>query len=799
MTLAVGARLGPYEVIGPLGAGGMGEVYRALDTRLDREVAVKVLPERLAEDPAALSRFEREAKALAALSHPNVLTILDFGTQDGIAYAVTELLEGESLRTRLLRARISWREAAEMGYELADGLAAAHSRGIVHRDLKPENVFVTAAGRVKILDFGLARRERLLKPADRATQRTETQVTEPGAVMGTVGYMSPEQVGGFPADARSDIFALGCVLYEMVTGARPFSGRTGAETLAAILRDEPEKPPAARGAIPAELAGVIRHCLEKRPDQRFQSARDLAFALKAILAGSSAPQVAPAARGRKRFVAIGAVGAALVLVTIFLIAKRSLPGVARPVHSVAVLPLRNVSGDPAQEYFVDGMTEELIASLAKVESLRVISRTSVMQYKEAKKPLPQIAHELNVDSIVEGSVLRSGQRVRITVQLVKAATDQPVWAESYEKDLTDVLAVQAEAARAIVGEIQVRLSPEEGKRIAKVRAVDPEAYDAYLKGRFYWSKFTGEDYQTAIEFFQKAIDKDPTYAPAYAGLAHAYRALAWEGFIPPAEGLPKAEAAARKAQALDATLAEVHFVVGQNRLARWDHSGALDELRKALAASPQDALIQRFYAQALGREGRWEEAIAEGKRAQELDPLSVETNRALGSILYFAGRYEEAIDQYRKTLELDPKDARLHDFLADVYARKGMYPEAVAAQQKYLSLTGDEEAAEELGRDFKSSGYRRAMEALYRKTLAFLEQAAKYAYVSSIHFAVLHAKLGQNDEAFHWLEKAFEERQPWLGQLRVDPQFEPLRSDRRFADLIRRIQEAGRSTARSFL
>jgi eukaryotic-like serine/threonine-protein kinase len=793
MTLAVGARLGPYEVLAPLGAGGMGEVYRARDTRLDREVAVKVLPERLSEDPAALLRFEREAKALAALSHPNVLTILDFGTQDRIAYAVTELLEGETLRSRLLRAQMSWREAAELGCELADGLAAAHSRGIVHRDLKPENVFLTGSGRPKILDFGLARRELLADRAEHRPQPTQTQETEPGALMGTVGYMSPEQVSGLTADARSDIFSLGCVLYEMVTGSRPFSGRTGAETLAAILRDEPAEPSRSGWPVPADLSGVIRHCLEKRPNDRFQTARDLVFALKAILAGTPATvaTVAPGARGKKRFVAISVAAAAVVLGAV-LVVTRGLPGRMGGVHSVAVLPLQNLSADPAQDYFVDGMTEELIACLAKVEKLRVISRTSVMQYKRTKKLLPQIARELNVDSIVEGSVLRSGQRVRITVQLVKAASGQNLWAESYEKDLTDVLGAQAEAARAIVGEIKVRLTPEEGKRLAKVRAVDPEAYDAYLKGRFYWSKFTGDDYQTAIGFFQKSIDRDPTYAPAYAGLAHTYRALAWEGLIPPGDGMPRAVAAARKAQALDDTLAEVHFAVGMNRLARWDYSNGLDELRKALASSPHDAIIRRFYSQALSRTGRWEEAIDEGKRTQMLDPLSVEANRGLGSIFYWAGRNDEAIRQFKKTIELDPKDARLHDHLAEVYSRKGMYQEAIAERQEYLSLSGDEEAAEELGRDFADSGYRQAMRELYRKTLAFMEEAAKYAYVSPIHFGVLHAQLGESDETFAFLEKAFEERQPWLGQLQFDPQFESLRSDPRFADLVRRIKDIGR-------
>ena len=792
MTVKAGARLGPYEVVASLGAGGMGEVYRARDSRLDREVAVKVLPERLAEDPAALSRFEREAKALAALSHPNVLTILDFGTQDGIAYAVTELLEGETLRTRLLRAEMSWREAADLGVELADGLAAAHSRGIVHRDLKPENVFLTSTGRAKILDFGLARRETLSIPSDGTVADTESQMTDPGTVMGTVGYMSPEQVSGLPSDARSDIFSLGCVLYEMVTGARAFAGRTGAETLAAILRDEPAEPSRAARPIPSDLSEAIRHCLEKRPEKRFQTARDLAFALKAIAGREpSTAATASAARSRRRFVAIGAIAAVLVLGAALLVVRRGLPGLGDRVHSVAVLPFQNLSGDPAEEYFVDGMTEELIANLAKVENLRVISRTSVMQYKGARKPLQQIAQELGVDSIVEGSVLRSGERVRITVQLVEAGTETHLWAERYEKDVTDVLAVQADAARAIVGEIKIRLTPEEGERIARVRPVDPEAYDAYLRGRYYWYKFTPEDYRTSIEFFEKAIAKDPSYAPAYAGLAHSYRAMVYEGLMAPGEGAPRAEAAAKKAQTLDDTLAEVHFALGQNRLMKWDNATCLEELRKALASSPHDAVIRRFYAQALSREARWEEAIAEGKRAQGLDPLSVETNRALGSIYYFAGRYEEAIEQYRKTVELNPNDARLHDFLADVYARKGRHREAIAEERKYLSLAGDEEAAEELGRDYAASGYDVAMKALYRKTLAFSEEVAKYAYVSPIDFAVLYAHLGQMDEAFVWLEKAFEERQTGLIQLHVDPQFEPLRPDPRFAEMVRRVKEVG--------
>jgi adenylate cyclase len=377
------------------------------------------------------------------------------------------------------------------------------------------------------------------------------------------------------------------------------------------------------------------------------------------------------------------------------------------------------------------------------------------------------------------------------VQLVEADTGHALWSESYEKDLSDVLAVQADAARAIVGEIKVRLTPEEGQRLARVRPVDPEAYDDYLRGRFYWSKFKAEDYQTSIEFFQKAIARDPTYAPAYAGLAHAYRALAFEGLAPPAEGMPKAIAAAKKAQALDDSLGEVHLSLGLNALANWDPATSIEELRKALSLSPHDSITRRFYAQVLSRVARFDEAVAEGKRAQALDPLSVETNQALGSVYRWAGRNDEAIEQYKKTIELDPREARLYDHLAEVLARKGRYAEAIAAEQKYLSLSGDEEAAADLARDFATSGYQPAMRALYRKTLAFFEEAGKYAYVSSVHFAILHAQLGEKEQAFAWLEKAFRDRQPWLSQLQGDPQFEPLRSDPRFADLVRRIHEVG--------
>ena len=794
MTLVAGTRLGPYEVIGPLGAGGMGEVYRARDERLDRDVAIKVLPQRLAEDPAALSRFEREAKALAALSHPNVLGILDFGQQDGVVYAVTELLEGETLRARLSRSTPSWREAAEVGVAIADGLAAAHSRGIVHRDLKPENVFLTSDGRVKVLDFGLARRDSISSPQDRSRLATMTQHTEPGTVMGTVGYMSPEQVSGQAGDARSDIFSMGCVLYEMVTGVRAFSGATGAEALAAILRDDPPEVTRSKKGVPPDLAGIVGHCLAKKPEQRFQSARDLAFNLKAVLVGSAvwapSPAVGPSrSRRALRLAALGA--AAVILAGVVLVRwtnRRGGVSGAGGIQSLAVLPLDNLSRDPEQEYFADGMTDELITDLSQISSLRVVSRTSVMQYRGTKKTLPQIAKELNVDAVVEGSVARSGNRITIQARLIQAATDRSLWGQSYERDLQDIRNLQGEAARAIVTEIQVKLTPQEEHQLTRPKPVNAEAYEDFLRGRYYWYKFTPEDSLKSLDFYEKAIEKDSSYAPAYAGLAITYVSMTWEGGIPPREGFAKVESAVGKARELDDHLASVHFALAElSQMRDWNWPEAEKEYRRAIALDPHDAAWHRFYAVFLRSLGRWKEAIAEMRRAQELDPLGSETNKALGATYFWCGLDDQAIQQYKRTLEIDPNYGPVHDVLADVYARKGMFKEAIAEEGKYLSLSGDEEGSAALSRDFTQFGYEKAVRNQYQKTLELLQQASGQTYVSPMYFVVTYTRLGEKDQAFQWLEKAYNDHHPWLAQLRTDPQLASIRSDPRFSDLVRRV------------
>jgi serine/threonine protein kinase/tetratricopeptide (TPR) repeat protein len=674
MTLAPGTRLGSYEIVAPLGAGGMGEVYRAKDIKLDRQVAVKVLPERLANDPQALARFEREAKAVAALSHPNILAIYDFGANQGITYAVTELLEGETLRSRLTASPLPWRKAVEIGVALAEGLAAAHSKGIVHRDLKPENIFLTADGRVKILDFGLARSKPATSPPDQSSAQTETDA---GTIVGTAAYMSPEQVRGEPAGASSDLFSLGCVLYEMIAGRRAFTRQNTGETMAAILRDEPA--PLGDAARPPELDRVIARCLEKNAEARSQSARDLSFALKDLLTGAGAPaSVAAGHKSRLRPLGIAA-GAALLLIAAVIGFNAGewrlhLPGASSSprVESLAVLPLGNLSGDPAQEYFADGMTEALISSLAQIGALKVISRTSVMRYKGTTRPLPEIARELHVDAVVEGSVQRAGGRVRITAQLIHGATDRHLWAKAYEGELSDVLRLQSEVARAISNEIRIQVTPEERVRLNSARRVKPEAHEAYLLGRYHRSRLNETDLKQAIAHFERAIQLDPQYAAAYAGLSEAWLERGVWGAAALREDEATARAAALKAIALDDKLPDAHSALGFVKYHYdWDWVGAEKEFHTALSLDPSNLQAHRAYSVMLMALGRFSDAIAEVARAREVDPLSSDIESTYGRVLYRARRYDEALQHLLRAIELDPHNFGAFGRLVDVYEQLG--------------------------------------------------------------------------------------------------------------------------------
>ncbi len=747
MPLARGSRLGPYEILAPLGAGGMGEVYRARDSKLDRFVAIKVLPESVAADPDRLARFEREAKAIAALSHPNILAIHDFGTHEGVSYAVMELLEGETLRGKLEAGPIHQKQAVDYALQIAKGLSAAHEKGIVHRDLKPENLFVGKDGHVKILDFGLAKREEPMAPDEETGAPTVSGHTEPGTVMGTVGYMSPEQVRGRPADRRSDIFSFGVVLYEMLTGRRAFRGDTAVETMSAILKEEPPGLAGSESGVLPALERVVRHCLEKSPAERFQSARDIAFALGEASSGS-APGAAES-------------------------------GPRRSIRSLVVLPFENRSGDPAQEFFSDGMTDALIADLAQIAALRVISRTSAMRFKGTHPALSQIARELNVDGVVEGSALRVGDRVRITVQLVDVASDRSLWAKSYERGMSDILALQSEVAHAIADEIRIQVTPEEQARLRSKGSVNPAAHVAYLQGSFLWNRFTGESVKEAILRFEEALAFDPNYAVAYAGLANSYIMLANHHILPPREGYSLGRKAAERGLSLDDSLAELHTSLGWiHRLFDWDWPAAERECLQAIELNPGYAFGHDRYALLLSGMGRHEEAIAEAERALEVDPLNLLTHTVVGDTLFYARRFDRSVAAYRKCLELDPTFGAAHTDLARSLEHVGRTGRGVA------SPDGRARPSTGLAILYARAGRQDDARATMEEVLAL----AQKQFVSPYGIASYYAVTGDNARALDWLERAYAERDGTLVWLKVHPRLDGLRSEPRFRDLLGRMR-----------
>jgi serine/threonine protein kinase/tetratricopeptide (TPR) repeat protein len=770
MPLAPSTRLGPYEILSPLGAGGMGEVYRARDSRLDRDIAIKVLPERLAQDPQSLARFEREAKAVAALSHPNILAIYDIGREHDVTYAVTELLEGESLRSRLGRGALGWRKAAEIGIAIADGLSAAHSKGITHRDLKPENIFLTDDGRVKILDFGLAR----TAAASAAEKAEAPTVTEQGMILGTIGYMSPEQVRGVPADARSDIFSLGCVLYEMVAGRRAFSRASSAQTMAAILEAQPADLATTGKEVPAGLENVITHCLEKDPQQRFHSAHDLALALRATLGGPAAKRL-PA-----RWIA-ACVGVLAVVTAVYWFAGRP-----KPIDSLAVMPFVNVGDDPNTEYLSDGITENLINSLSQIPKLRVVPRGRVFRYKGHETETEKIARELNVRAVLTGRVVQRGDSLNIQTELVDVAADSQLWGQQYNRKFPEIIPVQEEIAKEVSDKLRLRPTGEERKRLAKRYTENPEAHEFYLKGRYLWHRRTAETLKRAAEYFQQAIDKDPSYALAWAGLADSYAVYSFYEVLPPRQAAPNAKEAANKALALDDALSEPHAALGLvKHTYDWDWSGAEREFKLAIEINPSYATARSWYSAYLQNTGRWEEATAQAKLAQEADPLSpmISTVAAQGS--YWQRRYSDAIEQLGQTLEVDPNFYTARVFLAMAYEQVGRHQEAIAECQKALRLSGGESAAlGVLGQAYAMSGKR----AEAQKVLAEAKDLSKRRYVAPFDIALIYVGLGENTHALESLERAYEDHSFRLTFIKIWPQFDSLRGEPRFQELLRRMR-----------
>jgi serine/threonine-protein kinase len=789
----IGQTLSHYRVVEKLGAGGMGEVYRAHDERLERDVALKVLPEGTLADEQARKRFRKEALTLSKLNHPHIATVYDFDTQDEVDFLAMELVEGKTLAEKLTQASLPEKELARLGAQIADALNEAHEQGIVHRDLKPGNIKLTAKGQAKVLDFGLAKLVRSeVEVADAVTVESLTQTV---GVAGTLPYMAPEQLRGKPVDARSDLYSFGVVLYEMATGRRPFEEKLSTALSDAILHRPPPAPRTVNRRVSAGLENIILKCLEKEPERRYQSARDLQVDFRRLREPSVAGVPARSRRGRRTLaLAAGAVVLLLALLLGFNLGglRDRLPGGIIPgrITSVAVLPLENMMGDTEQDYFVEGMHEALITELSKIGALTVISRTSTMRYKESDKSVPEIARELGVEAVVEGSVLRAGNTVRVTAQLIEAETDRHLWADNFDREMRDVLSLQSEVARAIAEEINITVTPAEEARLAHSRPVDPEAHEAYLRGRYYWNKVTADGIRKGIEYFQQAIEKDPTYAPAYAGLADAYILLG-DNFIgqPPREALAKAESATLKSLELDSTSAEAHTSLAIITWRyHWDWPGAERGFLRAIELNPSYAPAHFWYSLYLQATGRMDEALAEMRKAQTLDPLSVWFDAAVADALSFAGQHDQAIERLQETLEMDPDFALAHLILGWVYVRKGIYEEGIATFERAMSVPGlspDHKLLMQgcLGHAYAVSG--RRQEAL--KILDELTQLSRRTFFPSEWIAVIHVGLGQTDQAFHWLEKAIVEGSSYIAYVKYEPPFAPLRSDPRFQDLLRRM------------
>ena len=777
--------LSHYKILNKLGAGGMGEVYLAEDTTLRRQVALKVLPVHLTGDRERVRRFQQEARAVSALNHPNILTIHEVDQADGLHFIVTEFIEGKTLRSLLKESQLELPALLDVIIQVASALAAAHAKGIVHRDIKPENIMVRDDGYVKVLDFGLAK---LTEPEISDPSSSTLVDTTPGVLVGTVQYMSPEQVRGDEIDARTDIWSLGVVLYEAVSRQPLHQARSTGDVMVSILDREPAPLTTRVPEVPAELERIVHKCLQKDPAARYQTAEELVNDLKSLKhqpqsrTASTVMMDRLAHRGpwtQRRTIAAAAVIVA-TLVCIFiayaLLSRRSISAQEPQIRSLVVLPLKNLSGDPSQEYFADGMTEALINDLAKLGSVRVISRTTAMQYKNSSKALPQISQELNVDGLLEGSVIRSGDNVRINVQLMVALPEEhQLWTEQYDRNLRNVMALHSDVAHAVAHELKLKLMPTDQKRSS---TVNPEAYDAYLKGMFYLNQATPEGTTKGLSFLNEAVQKDPTNALPYAYQALGYATLG-HGPSPPAEAFALARKAAVKALEIDETIAEAHLVLAQLTMydeKTWDWPSADVRLKRAMELNPTLAAADAHYAWYVVLFDRWDEGFAYMKRAQEVDPLAPLWPAWQGSLYWWVGRSGEAIPECKKALELNPNFPVALSVLGRAYSDTGKHEEAIAAQQKAAALNSSY---------LWSLGYAYAR-AGQRSDALRTAQEIKRTQGDRYELAVIYAALGNNEEAIRSLETSYEQRKlsPWVRNLHA---FANLRNDPRFQELVRKM------------
>jgi serine/threonine protein kinase/Tfp pilus assembly protein PilF len=757
-VLSAGSRIGPYEVISLLGEGGMGEVYRGRDPRLGREIAIKVLAQDASKDTEATARLEREARAIAALSHPNIVAVHDVGHDDGTFYVVTELLEGKTLREAIRQAAMTWRRAVEIGAEVAEGLAAAHAKSIVHRDLKPENIFLTADGRVKILDFGLAQTDPILTQQDEASiPTTKWFQTDPGTVIGTLGYMAPEQLRGEAVDPSADLFSLGCILYEMVTAKRPFHRASGAATIAAILKDDlPVQD--LEATVPLEFARIIEGCVEKTPSARFQSARDLALTLRAIGSSASMPKDNLLRNLTKR---------------------RS-----KSIDSIAVLPLTNDTNDANTEYLSDGITEGIINQLSQLPKLKVMARSTAFRYKNRDVDAQSVGRELRVRAVLTGRLKTIGEKLRINVELVDSFDGSQLWGETYNRELSDLVALQDEMSDEIAEKLRIRLTGAEKKKLRKQSTKSSDAYQLYLKGRYHWNKRTEESLRRGIGFFREAIENDPSFAGAYAGLADCFVTMTTNIPLPPLEAMPKAKAAAARALELDEGLAEAWASLGAVRWwFDWDWAGAEQAYRRAIALNANYATAHDGYGMMLAARGRYDEAVEQIKKAADLDPLSLIIAVHAGWPHYFARNYDAAIRSFRKALELDERFIPADGWLGMALGQQGRYAEAIDAFTRALEVDRVPILLTMLAHTHAIAGDR--AKALFY--LDALQVEAKNRYVSPYDIAVIHAGLGETKSALEQLRAARDDRSAWMVFLNVDPRLDGLRSEPEFAEIAKAL------------
>jgi eukaryotic-like serine/threonine-protein kinase len=788
----IGQTISHYHILEKLGQGGMGVIYRAEDSRLGRTVALKFLSEELSRDPRAVERFQREARAASALNHPHICAIYDVGEHAGRHFMAMELLEGTSLQQLIAGGALSTDRVLELGLELADALEAAHAKGIIHRDIKPANIFVTDRGDAKLLDFGLA-----MPPLDRQGMTagpTEEPLTDPGAVMGTLAYMSPEQVRGEALDSRTDLFSLGCVLYEIATGRPAFTGSTPGTIHEAILNRVPVPVGRVNPESPTRLEEVINKALEKDRKLRYQHASELRADLQRLKrdndSGSLASRreeapVAGTSGWRRKGLLMAAGATAVVALVAAGMRLSGLRSKGEAISSVAVLPFVNSSGDADGDYLSDGITESLIANLSQLRNLRVTARSTVFRYKGKEIDPQKIGQDLHVGAVLSGRLLQRDGTLVVRTELMDVANGTQLWGGQYNRKVADVFALQDELSKEISERLRLRLSDDEKQRLTKRYTDNPEAYQLYLKGLYYFNKRSPDGLQKALDYLNRAVDADPAYALAYAGLADSYSAMSFFNIVPPSAAMPKAKAAAAKALEIDSSLAEAHISLAYASFTYdWDWAAATRHFDRALALNREAVLNHSYYAFYLSVAGRLEEAVSVARRALDRDPVSASLSHALAVQWVLSRHLDEGIEESRRTIELDPAFAPAHDVLGMALATKGMYRDALTEIEKAVALTrGGAIPTADLGYVRARLGQRDEA----RQILRQLADASKERYTPAMAFAIVHVGLGEHDQALNWLDKASEERFNRLAYLRREPSWDPLRSDPRFVDLLRRI------------